>query len=158
MMAWNPNPQPRATRPVPILGELELGCDYGDADAVKINMVHASGHVDVLKQGDNDRRWWVVGAEAVPLNWPGQHLRMLPALQRTHDATADLHGTQGLSDCYHYCTDDGTVVAAGHRHTDTTHQKWRCSLFIRDQAGNEWGRFFTAVTDDFVWLVEVPAC
>ena len=158
MMAWNPNPQPRAPRPVPILGELELGCDHGDADAVKINMVHASAHVDVLKQGDNDRRWWVFPTEAVPHNWPGQHLRMLPALQRTHDASADHHDIATLSDSYQYHTRDGQCVSIAHRHNGDLASKWSCSLSIHDTTEAKWWREFPAVTDDFGWLVEVPAC
>lgn len=143
---------------VPILGELEMGCDYGDADAVKINMVHASGHVDVLKQGDNDRRWWVVRTEAVPHNWPGQSIGFLGHVERTHDATADLHQSRSLSDCYHYETNDGRLAAAAHRHANKKAHKWTCWLYIRDNTGAEWVRDFLAVTDDFGWLVEVPAC
>ena len=143
---------------VPILGELAVGCDRGDSDAIKINMVHASGHVDVLKPGDNGRRWWVVGAEAAPHNWPGQHSRMLPAIPRTHDASADYHDKAHLSDSYQYLTRDGQCVAMAHRHSGDLASKWGCSLSIHDITGAKWWREFQAVTDDFGWLVEVPAC
>ncbi|MDH0049651.1 hypothetical protein [Comamonas terrigena] len=143
---------------VPILGELEVECDRGDADAVKINMVYASGHVDVLKPGDNDRRWWAIGTEDVPRNLPGQFGGFLRPIGRTHDTTADLHQSRSLSDCYHYETDDGRLAAAAHRHANKKGQKWTCWLFIRDYTGAEWVRDFPAVTDDFGWLVEVPAC
>lgn len=158
MMAWNPNPQARAPRLVPVLGEIV------DAEVML-------GHSSIKPKGLNScDRWYGPDMDAwlrrrneartntPPANWPGQHLRMLPAIQRTHDATADLHQSRSLSDCYHYETDDGRLAAAAQRHVNKKGHKWTCWLFIRDNAGAEWVRDFPAVTDDFGWLVEVPAC
>lgn len=158
MMAWNPNPQPRATRLVPVLGEIV------DAEVML-------GHSSIKPKGLNScDRWygpdkdaWLRrrNAEAAnnpPSNWPGQHLRILPSTPRTYDATAVHHDCGVMSDGYVYRTRDGQCVAVAHRHNCEVAHKWECSLFSHDRTGAQWRREFTAVTDDFGWLVEVPAC
>lgn len=145
---------------VPILGALELGSDQGDADAVKINMVFASGHVDVFTQGTNNRRWWVVGAEIPPHNSPGQHTRYLFPTPRTQDTTAELHAEPWASNWYALKDEQGRLRFTGTRHAGHRRAlgRWLCIEYRYDIAGGEWTRELIAVTDDFGWLVEVPAC
>lgn len=148
----------RKPRLAPILGEIV-------DDEVML------GHSNIKPKGLNHfDRWygpdpeaWVrsqrkIRANAPPRNWPGQSGSFLHPIGRTHDATAELHQSGHASDFHHYETDDGRLAAAAYRHDNKHRQKWTCWLFIRDSSGAEWNRDFPAVTDDFGWLVEVPAC
>ena len=143
---------------VPILGVIEgAGCDVDDL-VLKWNQAYKDGTRPPLFPADTKFIPIAPPTEAIPDNWPGQHLRMLPSIPRTHDANAALHQHRTVSDMHHYTTDDGRVAAAAYRHDNKHRQKWTCWLFIRDSSGAEWNRDFPAVTDDFGWLVEVPAC
>ncbi len=143
---------------VPILGEIV------DAEVML-------GHSSIKPKGLNScDRWYgpdkdawlrrrnAEAATAPPANWPGKHLRVLDAIQRTHDATADPHSHAIFADSYQYHTRDGQCVSIAHRHNNDLASKWECSLSIHDTTGAKWWRNFPAVTDDFGWLVEVPAC
>nr|WP_315540146.1 hypothetical protein [uncultured Comamonas sp.] len=157
-MSTKPNAHVCTPCLVPILGQIEddefmLG--HSSAKPKGINSCdpwHGPDKEDWL------RRRKAAEANRPPTNWPGQRFKELPPIPRTHDATAELHQSHSLSDCYHYETDDGLLAAAAHRHDSKHRQKWTCWLFIRDSSGAEWNRDFPAVTDDFGWLVEVPAC
>lgn len=93
-----------------------------------------------------------------PANWPGQRAKFLASVGHTYDASADHHDKENLSDSYQYYTRDGLCVAIAYRHSGDLASKWECSLSIYDTTGAKWWRNFPAVTDDFGWLVEVPAC
>ncbi len=143
---------------VPILGQIE-------DDEFML------GHPSIKPKGLNscdpwygpDKEAWLrrrsaARANMPPANWPGQRLRILRSVERTHDATAHLHDAPQLSDHYYYRTYDGHTIAVARRHSGEDSRKWLCLLFLQDQAGAEWVRELAAVTDDFGWLVEVPAC
>lgn len=148
----------RKPRLVPILGEI-----VDD----EVMLCHSSAQPKGLDSCDPwygpDKEAWLrrrsaARANMPPANWPGQHLRILPSIPRTHDASADHHDKAHLSDSYQYYTRDGQCVAIAHRHSGDLASKWGCSLSIHDITGAKWWREFQAVTDDFGWLVEVPAC
>lgn len=142
----------------PILGQIEDD---------EFMLGHSSDQPKGLNSCDRwygpDKEAWLRRRNAArtnmpPANWPGHRSITLPPLARTHDATAELHRSRAASDYYHYETADRRLAASAYRHDSQHHQKWHCWLYIRDNTGAEWSRNFPAVTDDFGWLVEVPAC
>lgn len=141
---------------VPVLGEIVLTGDEIDIDALraKWEQSFAPFRQPILEGID----LVAGGHERPPTNWPGQHTTLLPPVGRTYDVTAEFHQSRNTSDYYHYQTASGRLAAAASRHNSKRRSKWDCWLFISDNTGAEWSRSFAAVTDDFGWLVEVPAC
>ena len=157
-MSTKPNAHVCTPGRVPVLGVIEgAGCDVDDL-ILKWNQAYKDGTRSPLFPTDTKFIPIAPPTEAPPVNWPGQSAGLLGPVGRTHDATADFHQSRGLSDRYHYETDDGRLAATARRHIDKKSKKWDCYLYIRDITGAEWSRNFPAVTDDFGWLVEVPAC
>lgn len=92
-----------------------------------------------------------------PNNWVGH---LIPAAKR-YDSTAKIHNSANCSDFFSWKTQphDG-LPQCGERHqgkNNGTPHLWNCHLAQRS-GRHIWRATCHAVTDDFGWLVEVPAC
>lgn len=128
---------------VPVLGEIVLTGDEIDIDALraKWEQSFAPFRQPILEGID----LVAGGHERPPTNWPGLRTTLLSPVERTHDATAYLHGDAQLSDCYYYRASNGEIAAAAQRHNGEQAQKWTCHLYCQGQTGGEWLRAFQAV-------------
>ncbi|WP_272971059.1 hypothetical protein [Comamonas terrigena] len=141
---------------VPVVGVIEGADSNVDDLLIRWNQAYKGQRLPIFPAGSIFIP--IAPPTEAPPNWPGQYLRVLDAIQRTHDATADRHNHAIFADSYQYHTRDGQCVAIAHRHSGDLASKWECRLSIHDTTGAKWYRNFPAITDDFGWLVEVPAC
>lgn len=113
----------------------------------------SSGAADFLK---GDKRFFVVEAEdSPPENWVGN---IVPGT-RCSDVTANYWNDPYLSDVIQYEDEENRTIcyANRHQHVDPKIRgRWRISL-RQFNHGRRWETETQAVTDDFGWLVEVPA-
>lgn len=124
-------------------------------------LIHASGYIDPLNGLDNTRRFWPVDQQQIddtpPVNWVGH---LIPAAKR-YDATATEHDLNKFSDDYFWRTTFyDPHWQLGHRHAGVKRDAPHCWIVhLRQQIGRiTWSTEVHAATDDFGWLVEVPAC
>lgn len=124
------------------------------------NLIHASGHLNLMPAWENSRRFWVIDDRQIddtpPTNWVGH----LIGNMRCKCLCPSYSATQ-MHDYFVYAT--GAVAHGSAGRWSTRSSDFKCSArwdvrLSKTVDGRTWSTCVAAITDDFGWLVEVPTC